>query len=443
MFRVVAGKVIVMVQDSTGLVPELTPAQAEREIRKIYVSTSFYGILEILFANSFMLLYLAALGIPSDRILFYLAVPMFVRIITLILFAEWTERIGKVKAGVWGLSISTISGLLLIAAGSVSKSFTEPMVLAAVCCFGVGFGLYVNSWFPMLATIVRPERRGRFFGVMRIIYQTVGIIFTFIVGVTMAKQSSIPVFQFFLIVCVVLRVVGIAVYARLPELERQGNSHRSLLDSLQHVMGKNGFLPFCSYVFLLSLFTGSCQPLFSLLAKDTLGMSESQVIFLGNLGTFGALFGYFCGGAMVDRTGTKYVFLFCHFSFAATLVLFLARGFLIIPVIAVVGILFFLFGLVQAASGIAVSAEMIAVSPHDNKPMATAVCFSLMSLGISLSGIFSSRILKLGILSDKWQVAGHTFGPYDTLLLFCGVMVFLMTVTLGLVPSVVKKVQWE
>ena len=109
----------------------------------------------------------------------------------------------------------------------------------------------------------------------------------------------------------------------------------------------------------------------------------------------------------------------------------------------VIGTLSFVFGIVQAASGIAVSSEMMAISPPDNKPMATAVCFSLMSLGVSFSGIFSSIILKLGILSPAWTFLGRTFGPYDALLLFCGVMIFLMTVTLGLVPSGVKKVQWD
>ncbi len=432
-----------MLYGLNGKGANLIPVRTEHEIRKICISTSFYGILEILFANSFMLLYFSALHISSERILFYLSVPMFIRIITLMLFAEWTEKIGKIKAGVWGLSLATVSAILLIAAGFTSKSFIEPVVFLAVLFYGVGFGIYLNSWFPMISTIVPTERRGRFFGVMRFIYQSAGIIFTFIVGLTLGKDSSIAIFQFYLVICCSFRIIGIIIYSRLPELDRQVDRGRTILSSIRHVIGKPGFIPFCSYAFLLSLFTGSCQSIFSLLAKDTLGMHGGHVIFLGNLVTFGALFGYFCGGLMVDRLGTKHVFFFCHFSFAASMVLFLSRDFLPLPLMLVIGSLSFVFGIVQAASGIAISSEMMAVTPPDNKPMGTAVCYSLISLGISLSGIFSSIVLKLGILSPEWKFLGKTFGPYDALLLFCGVMIFLLTVTLGLVPSVVKKVQWD
>ncbi|MEI6423572.1 MAG: MFS transporter, partial [Lentisphaerota bacterium] len=364
----------------------LSPGQIGHEIRKIYASTGFYGVFEILFTNSFMLLYFSALHISSERILFYLSMPMLIRIITLMLFAEKTERIGKVRAGVWGLSLSTVSTLLLVAAGFIAKPLVEPVVFTAVLFYGVGYGIYLNSWFPIISTIVPADRRGRFFGVMRFIYQSVGIVFTFIVGLTLGKDASIGIFQFYLVICFSFRIIGIVIYSRIPELERQFYSGRTILSSIFHVVGKKGYLPFCSYVFLLSLFTGSCQSIFSLLAKDTLGMHGGHVIFLGNLVTFGALFGYFCGGLMVDRLGTKSVFLFCHFSFASSMVLFLSRDFLPLPLMLVIGSLSLAFGIVQAASEIAISSEMMAVSPPDNKPMATAVCYSLISLGLSLSG---------------------------------------------------------
>ena len=166
-------------------------------------------------------------------------------------------------------------------------------------------------------------------------------------------------------------------------------------------------------------------------------------MLIGNLATLGALLGFFFGGTMVDKLGTKHVFLTCHFSYALVLSLFLLRDFVPLPLVAVIGGLALLFGLVQAGSGVAISSEMLAVIPADNKPMATAVNLSLMSLGVSLSGVFSSRILQLGMLSPSWTMFGNPLGPYDSLLCFCGVMILLLVVTLGLVPSVVKKVQWD
>ena len=205
----------------------LTTGQVEHEIRKLCASTAFYGVLELLFTNSFMLLYFSALRISSERILFYLAVPTLIRIITLIFFAEQTEKIGKVRTGVLGLSISAVSALLLVGAGFSSRPLVEPLVFLGVLLYGVGYGIYLNSWFPLISTIVPAGRRGRFFGVMRFIYQSVGIIFTLIVGLTLGKDSSIAIFQAYLIASCVFRIIGILIYHRLPELDRHLDSSRS------------------------------------------------------------------------------------------------------------------------------------------------------------------------------------------------------------------------
>jgi hypothetical protein len=91
---------------------------------------------------------------------------------------------------------------------------------------------------------VPADRRGRFFGVTRLIYQSVGIVFTFIVGLTLGKDSSIGIFQFYLVVCFSFRIIGIVIYSRIPELERQFSSGRTILSSIFHVVGKKGYLPF-------------------------------------------------------------------------------------------------------------------------------------------------------------------------------------------------------
>ena len=44
----------------------------------------------------------------------------------------------------------------------------------------------------------------------------------------------------------------------------------------------------------------------------------------------GGMLGFILGGEMVDRFGTKYVFLYCHFGFSAVLLLLLTRGVLMI-----------------------------------------------------------------------------------------------------------------
>ncbi len=422
---------------------QLGPKETAKEIRRIYTACLLYAIGETLFTNSFMLLYLAKLGVPSERILLYLAIPIFVSIFALVPFAQWIDRFGKIFIGTMGLALGTLSMVILIVLGFLPVTAVEPLIVLAMCLYGLGFGMYLDGWFPMLATIVPEESRGRFFGNNRFIYQTGTIVFTFLVTWALTGNASLIVFQGFFAVVVLLRILGIAMFARIPDLERRATVPGvTLWTSLSHVIGHQGYLAFCAYVFLLSLFTGACPSIFSLLAKDTLRMTAGQVMLIGNLLSIGALAGFFLGGRLVDRIGTRYVFMSCHFSFALILVAFLLRAFQPLPLLYAVGVLALLFGLVQASSSVAVSSEMLAIIPEENKAMATAVNLSLMYLGVSLSGIFSSQVLKLGMLSPNWRMLGCELGAYDSLLLSCGVMVFLLVVTLGLVPSVIKKVQW-
>jgi hypothetical protein len=53
--------------------------------------------------------------------------------------------------------------------------------------------------------------------------------------------------------------------------------------------------------------------------------------------------------------------------------------------------------------------------------------------------VLSGQALELGLLSDSWSWFGQAMSRYDGLLMLCGSMVLLMTVTLGLIPSVIKK----
>ena len=163
------------------------------------------------------------------------------------------------------------------------------------------------------------------------------------------------------------------------------------------------------------------------------------MVFIGNLLVVGALAGFILGGRLVDRFGTKYVFLWCHFGFGLILFLFLWRDVFPGEVQIIVGILTILFGMVQAASSIAMTSETLVLIPVENKSLATGLWFTLYSGGIGLSGVLSGQALELGLLSDSWSWFGQAMSRYDGLLMLCGSMVLLMTVTLGLIPSVIQK----
>ena len=168
--------------------------------------------------------------------------------------------------------------------------------------------------------------------------------------------------------------------------------------------------------------------------------SKVEIVFIGNLLVVGALAGFFLGGRMIDRFGTKYVFLCCHFGFGIILLLFLLRNLFTEEIRIVVGILTILFGMVQAASSIAMTSETLALIPPKNKSLATGLWFTLYSGGTGLSGVLSGQALELGVFNESWIWLGQqSIRSYDGLLLLSVTMVLLMTVTLGMIPSMIKK----
>lgn len=422
---------------------KLNPEAVGAAVRRIYASGLGNGIGEMLFANSFMLLYFSLLGIPGERILLYLSLPVFISVFTLLPFAYWSERLGKKPTALAGLYAGALSMAVLVAAGFLKDPFVEPVVMAAVAMYGLGNGLYLACWLPLVSAIIPSERRGSFFGNNRLIYQTATIIFTFAAMWALERNAAIGVLQAFLAAAVVFRLIGTSIFMKVPEIERAPGRGAGLWSRLVNVIRFQGYLPYCAYVFLLSLFTGACPSLFGLLAKDTLGMSGSEIMLVGNMATVGSLAGFFAGGRLVDRIGTKCVFMACHFSFSVILGAILLRDAVPVAPVATLGALSLLFGLVQASSGVAISSETLAAMPKDNKAMASAVSYALMFLGTSLSGVFASRMLKLGMLSGSWSLFGMTRGPYDSLMLIAGTMILLLVVTLGLVPSVIKTSRYD
>jgi MFS family permease len=421
--------------------PKATPAQ--RKSMRLAIVAQCLGCLgSLAFANNLIFLYLSAHDISRERIVLYLALPMLSDVFVRIPAAYLSDRFGKKRFGLLGL-VMTVAGFLgIIGAGWCPPSLGEALLVAGILVMCSGNAIFSASWFALLSPIVPQTLRGRFFGKLRFSWQTVGIAFGTLCALALHEQSSIGTFQALLAVGAVGLAVRAFVYTRIPELERHEPRGKPLAAAIGTVIRAEGYMSFCSYAFLLSLFTASCPILFGLIEKQIALLGDGQVAWMGNLMMIGAVFGFLAGGKAVDRFGTKPVFLACHFGYGAVLLLFLARGAAPWSILYTLGSLRFLFGLVGAASSIAISTELLALIPPEDKSLSTSVCMTLARAGGALSGVLSAWVLKLGILQESWVLGGLNLSSYDTLLLACGVMVLILTVTLGLVPSVIRKSEW-
>lgn len=205
-----------------------------------------------------------------------------------------------------------------------------------------------------------------------------------------------------------------------------------------------GYLPFSAYCFLLLLATGAWPVTLGLLEKDILSFSDDTIVFMGTMLFLGSMIGFYTGGKLVDRYGTKVVFLSVHFLYFLLLSLVLVRSVSPVSMVWFFSALTLCLGLVQAASTIAMTSEMIALAPPENTSVITSICMALQWGGAALSGMISGKAIEFKILAEKWELWGMQISQYDSLILFYAVMVLVFTVTLGLIPSVMKsrRAEW-
>ena len=417
----------------------MTETETKKAMRMIVLTASLGGLSYLSINNGMLLAYFSYLNIPSATILLLLAFMPLAQFIFMLPFSFLADIFGKKIIGNIGLISSLLGYVLLIVASILPENFYIWIIGTGIVLFGIGSAMTLGNWFALLHPIIPEKIRGRFFGRLRLTWQSIGIVLTLLFIFTLEQFPSLFIYQGILVIISILMAVRILFYQQIPELDKPDPPKESFLKTLMNVITIPDYNSFCSYCFLLTFFTAACPQIFNLIEKDVLGFSKTEIVFIGNLLIVGALAGFVLGGRMVDKLGTKYVFMFCHFGFGVILILFLLRSLFPGEIIFFVGILTLLFGLVQAASGIAMTSETLILIPLENKSLATGLWFTLYSGGAGLSGIMSSKALELNLINTEWSLFGLPMTSYDGLLLIFGTMVLLMTVTLGLIPSVIKK----
>ncbi len=427
----------------------LSDARARRAMTLIILAQCAGMLGRTAFDNGFLLAYFSRLGIGSSSILYLLSLVDLMVMGLIVGAAVLADRHGKKRMGHAGQALMIVGYALIAAAAACAAS--PGMVLAAVAggvgLYGIGYTLFTSGWLALLSPIVPEATRGRFLGRLRLSWSLASLIFFLAVTAVLKVSPTTPVFLVVILIVAALTFVRTLLYSRIPELEPPRPTRAGLLPILLNVLRAPGYLPFCAYVFLLMLFVGCCPKILNLLEKDVLGFGDSTVVLMGTMLLVGQMCGFFLGGTLVDRVGTKAVFLLCHFSFGAILTLFLARG--LLPAAAApayIGALTLAFGLAFGASSICVTTEMLSLIPGENKSLAASAMLALQSGGVALSGFIGGKALALGVFSESWTLGSLTLSRYDTILLGCAVMIVLLVVALGMVPSVlgvgVKSQRW-
>lgn len=413
------------------------PVVCRRGMRSAIIGSCFKVLSTMSFSNGLLLLFLAALGLPGATVMLLLSLVNVVQALLVIPCAHVADRWGKKKVMLSGIALCGMGFAFFPMAGVVPPPMVVPCFAAGTIVFGAGLGAQIASWFAILSPMVPPPYRGRFFGTMRLSWQLCAVIGGMAIALILPKETPVSW------LVLVLTFTGITIipwwlyYARIPELERETDPRAGLFAILSAIIHTPGYMPFCAYVFIINLFIGGCSTLFGLVEKRVLDLGDGTVMLLANLTLLASVAGYYVGGKAVDRIGTKPVFLICHFGYGVSLVLFVARGTIPFPPMVTLGLVHALFGFLMAAGSIAIASEMFALIPATYKSVSTSFCGTMSYTGAALSGLLSAWGIRLGMFSDSWGFFNATGSAYDAVLLCYGVMIVLMVVTLGLIPSVI------
>ena len=410
----------------------------------IILSVSASIMPQLFFKNGFLLSYLLKTGIKSSDVLILLSLPSGIIFLLSIPFAYYADRYGKKKIGISGIFLSILGGIFIILAGFYDKPVSIQFIISGIIIFSIGLSAVQSGWFAILSPLIPESVRGSFFGTLRVSWQIFAIGCSFVLTFILEKNTSIGTYQLILAFFICLLFLQVFLYSKIPEMERSRAKNNPLLKIAADVPKIPGYLPFCAYCFLLLLATGAWPVTLGLLEKNVLHFSDDMIVHMGTMLFMGAMVGFYAGGKMVDKFGTKLVFLVVHFSYCLFLSIVILRDLAPVALVTYFSFITFCLGMIQASSSIALTSEMMALAPATNKSVIISFCTSLQVGGAAISGVVSGKLIEYGMLTRTWIFKGLTLSNYDTLILLSSALIFVFIVTLGLIPSVVKtkNVQW-
>ena len=422
---------------------QLTPEQSRRAMFYAIVAQCFGVLSKIVFQNNLLFLYLRALGMSPSRILSIFSLHPLAMFAGLLPLARLADRYGKSRLGVIGTLVSALAFGLLLLAPFLGGDARFWLVAGGIVLFGLGYAGFSSGWFALLSPVVPVHQRGRFFGALRFAWQGCGALFTFVMALVITKDSPVALYAGLIGFVTLGLVMRIPFYLKIPELEKAKPAATAFWPLIGRILKIDGFASFLAYSFLIFLCVGCCPVIFSLVQKEVHQFSDRLVALNGNLAMVGMILGFLLGGMAVDRLGSRPIFIVCHFGYGTVLLFIVLRMFLPLPVVWTISSGVFFFSFVSAASSVAFSTELMALLPSEGKSVAASIQSMMMAGGGALSSLFSAQIIEFHVLAEKWTLWGREMSQYDTILMGCGLMIVLLVVTLGLVPSVLKhKAEW-
>ena len=196
----------------------MTEAETKKAMRMIVLTASFGGLSYLSINNGLLLAYFSYLNIPSATILLLLALMPLAQFVFMLPLSFLADFLGKKFIGNIGLLFSLFGYVLLIVASILPENFYIWIIGTGIVLFGIGSAMTLGNWFALLHPIIPEKIRGRFFGRLRLTWQSIGIILTLLFIYTLEQFPSLSIYQAILVIISIFMVVRIFFYQQIPEL---------------------------------------------------------------------------------------------------------------------------------------------------------------------------------------------------------------------------------
>ncbi len=419
----------------------LSPAQQRRGMRYIYLGSSAGAVLIMLLIRSgFGTLFIKHLG-GSDGLAMLLGATVgFARIVQI----PVSLRVHPANGKKFMLRCWTVYALTMAAAAffpvvmGIGASTARAVVLTVFVAVAIGQSGF-TFWFPILHDTIPADSRGRFIGKMRAWWSTSVFVAIVAAGLFLGKSPATWRFQVVIVVAASLVMLRNYFVSRIPVVAESGVDQDDFGDWRKHIsnlLRRKDVLIFCGYFAIVGLCIGFLgQPL--VLYMRYMGFPTNENIIITGFTMLGTILALLIGGQLVDRIGTKRVFVATHLLLCV--VCFSAVGIGMLPrnqARFLMPAALILAGAARAGGFLACTTQLFHLTPDRGRAFFLCLANILIFVGPSAAPLVAGGVLSA--VSADWSttVAGVELNVFQIMLGLSGLTLLAALTLLRFVKDI-------
>jgi len=345
--------------------------------------------------------FLLYLGFNSEQIGIVAAIPSLTLIIQIFIAAgmqRWSDRRSML------LLFAVFHRVLWVATGLIPLLFPEASwfgIYTILFLLSFAMGQSANVvWTSLMADIVPPAVRGRYFGIRNTIHWAVASAVLLLAGQWLEWVPGGTGFVWLYVisaVCVVWNTVELARYAN-PPFERSGGGLSAGL--FMRPLRDRGFLSATGFITVFLLVYNLVVPLFSYAMLNVLHLSYSSVTLITMLQNIVMMASYIYWGNMNARHPARTLLLWTFPLLAASCAVWFGLAFF--PALLVLSIAHVLLGFGLGGYNLLVFNFLIGDTPKPERPMYVAVFNALTGFAGFIGPIVGGWLFKVAKHEPAW-----------------------------------------